>query len=283
VAPFAQLRRLHSKLEFIRAVEAAGLLAPRTERVTDLAALMQKLSDDVVIKPEYSRFATEALVRPTREQAARVDVSPERPWVMQELVRGRPVCSYAVAHEGRLTAYAAYGVEYTAGLASSIRFQSDDDPAVFDWVSRFVAAERFTGQIAFDFIVRDGIAMPLECNPRATSGVHLFAGQPALAQSFLSAAAPLLRPRSEEATMVAVPMLLYGLPRALREGRLGRFVRDFRTSRDVVFRRDDPGPALGQAAALAELVLMAGRHGRGLLAASTADIEYNGEDVCAFS
>jgi hypothetical protein len=32
-----------------------------------------------------------------------------------------------------------------------------------------------------------------------------------------------------------------------------------------------------------ELMTQAARHGRGLLSASTVDIEYNGEDVCVSS
>jgi hypothetical protein len=81
--------------------------------------------------------------------------------------------------------------------------------------------------------------------------------------------------------MLGVPMLIYGLRQALGSRQTGAFVRALWASRDVVFRWDDPMPTLLQPAAVLELVALARRHGRGLLAASTADIEYNGEGLCA--
>jgi hypothetical protein len=288
VTDFAALRILHSKQTFIDAVRMAMLPAPHTERVTSRAMLVQHVAaapGKLVLKPEFSRFATETRVGPRGpDELGDLDVSPARPWVVQARVHGQPVCAYAVAHGGRLTAYAAYAVEYTAGLASTIRFASDADPRVEDWVRTFVAARSFTGQIAFDLIVQeDGVVMPLECNPRATSGVHLFGDQPALARAFFDPDAALLRPRPKHARMLAVPMLVYALPRALKKGHTAGFLRDFLGSRDVVFRLADPGPALSQGAVLFELGVLALRHRMGVLAASTVDIEYNGELPCVSS
>jgi hypothetical protein len=287
VAPFAQLRRLHSKYEFIRSAARAGLPVPHTLRfcaAAELRAYVSSTPSGLVLKPEYSRFATEVLIRPPLSALAALEVSPERPWVAQAYVTGAPVCSYAVAHEGKLSAYAAYGVAYTAGLASTIRFEPNRDARILDWVTRFVAAEGFTGQIAFDFMVTpEGTVLPLECNPRATSGVHLFAEQPELAQAFLAPTEQVLMPSQAAPSMLAIPMLLYGLPRALQHRRLAPFMRDFMGSRDVVFRARDPLPALLQGLSIVELVGLSLRHGRGLLSASTADIEYNGEDACASS
>lgn len=287
VAPFPTLRRLHSKWEFIRSAERAGLSVPHTERHTERATLLERVqnsTEGMVLKPEFSRFATEVLIRPNARDLKNLGVSPARPWVAQAYVEGKPVCSYAVAHEGKLAAYAAYGVVYTAGLASTIRFEPHRDPAVLRWVERFVAAESFTGQIAFDFIVRpDGTVMPLECNPRATSGVHLFSDQTALAQAFLEPHGDLLTPELSSASMLALPMLLYGLPRAFERDELRTFMHDFAVSRDVVFRRDDPLPALAQGLAVFELIALSLKHKRGLLSASTADIEYNGDEACVSS
>jgi predicted ATP-grasp superfamily ATP-dependent carboligase len=288
VAPFCQLRRLHSKLEFIESVRKAGLGAPETNRVSSAAEAAERVRcspGELVLKPEFSRFATEVFIRPRdADVVARLPISPERPWVVQQYVAGEQVCSYSVAHEGRLTAHTAYGVTYTAGVASSIRFVVRDDPRLEEWVTRFVAAERLTGQVAFDFAVPDeGGVMPLECNPRSTSGIHLFADQPELATAFLDPEMPTLRANPSVPRMLAIPMLLYGFPQAVKHGRVGRFLRDFVSSRDVVFRLGDPLPTLVQAAAVGELAVLALRHRRNLLAASTADIEYNGEDECASS
>ena len=72
------------------------------------------------------------------------------------------------------------------------------------WVETFVAREGYTGQIAFDFIETEaGVMYALECNPRATSGVHLLAAHPEFAAAFftppptLSVAAPPRQARRE--------------------------------------------------------------------------------------
>jgi predicted ATP-grasp superfamily ATP-dependent carboligase len=288
VAPFNQLRRLHSKFEFMEVVRKAGLPVPETSRVTSLAEAIEAVRrspGELVLKPEFSRFATEVIVKPRDPDAiGRLAISVERPWVVQRFVTGEQVCSYGVAHEGRLTAHTAYRVDYTAGLASSIRFVVDDDPRLEAWVSRFVAAEGYTGQMAFDFVVASGgTVMPLECNPRATSGIHLFADQPELAGTFLDARGPRLHAHPRRPRMLAIPMLVYGLPQSMRRGRTSQFIRDFVSSQDAVFRLLDPLPTLVQAMAVGELAMLARHYHRNLLAASTADIEYNGEDPCVSS
>lgn len=288
VAPFDQLRRLHSKHDFMVAVEEAGLPVPETLRVTTAAVAVEHVRrspGQLVLKPEYSRFATDTILRPRcAADLDGLDISPDRPWVVQRFVPGDQVCTYAVAHHGHLTAHAAYRVGYTAGQASAIHFVPCDDARVESWVRQFVAAESWTGQVAFDLVLADdGTVTPIECNPRATSGIHLFGDQPALADAFLDPAAPLLRPRLQAPRMLGVPMMIFGLRQALAARRLRPFVRTMWTSRDVVFRWDDPLPALLQPVAIVEMAALARRHRRGILSASTADIEYNGEGLCASS
>jgi len=94
-------------------------------------------------------------------------------WVAQRYAGSELLCTYAVAHEGRLLAHAAYRAPQTASGAS-VCFRSDADPQAREWVELFVQRTGFSGQIAFDFIrTQDGSLLPIECNPRATSGVHL--------------------------------------------------------------------------------------------------------------
>ena len=61
----------------------------------------------------------------------------------------------------------------------------DPSPAVLDWVSQFVSHTRFDGFVSFDLIVdASGAVFGIECNPRATSGIHFVAPQD-LAQAVL--------------------------------------------------------------------------------------------------
>ncbi len=200
----------------------------------------------------------------------------------QDYIAGRQVCTYSVAHSGRLTVHSAYHAEFTFGPGAAIVFAALDHPASRAWVEAFVRAEGFTGQIAFDFIeTPDGRLFAIECNPRTTSGVHLFADDPRFPPAFLGEAASLLQPRRGRASMYAVLMAAQ-LPRSLRSwGQLRRWADAFLGGRDVFFRADDPAPFLGQFASFAVLRGRARRNRVSLVEASTLDIEWNGDESFA--
>ena len=62
-------------------------------------------------------------------------------------------------------------------MGATTVFQCEQVKSIETWVSAFVKKLNFSGQIAFDFIqTKDGEVYPIECNPRLTSGIHLFRG-----------------------------------------------------------------------------------------------------------
>ena len=274
------LRRLHSKWLFVETARRRGLAVPETMLLTGPADVGKALASgrDLVLKPVYSRFAAHTLVRPRPADAGRVDASERRPWVAQAFVAGRQICTYSVAHRGRLAVHSAYAADYTFGLGAAIAHVALDHAAARAWVEAFVSAERFTGQIAFDFIeAPDSRLRAIECNPRATSGVHLFADDPAFVPAFLGESPGLLQPRRGRASLYAV-LLAAQAARAVRSwDQLRRWAAVFLRGRDVFLRRDDPLPFLGQIAAFAALGRRARRFGVGLAEAATLDIEWNGE------
>jgi hypothetical protein len=229
-----------------------------------------------VLKPEFSRFGTQVRV-----------LEPDEPlpelkgrWVVQEFIAGRALCTYGVAQQGKLLAHAAYAPDFTAGAGAAIYFAPLQHPALQAWVQDFVAAEGLTGQVAFDVIeAADGTLYPLECNPRATSGIHLFAPADRLDRAFLEGASQLITPRPEARAQIALAMWVYGLPPAAQAGprRLFAWGKALGEAPDVVFRWDDPMPAVEQWLVFAELDRRARLAGITALEASTADIEWNGE------
>ncbi|MBD2847606.1 ATP-grasp domain-containing protein [Paenibacillus sp. IB182496] len=299
-APFALLAQLHHKGEFIRLAERCGLPVPYTATLERPDAWQRlrtdpRYADGLVLKPAYSRFAASVIriapgplhasgVLRIERQIAAAGASPARPWVAQELLQGQEWCTYSAAWKGRLTAHAAYRSRFRAGRGASIHFAAEAQPRLAEWVERFVGAIRYTGQIAFDFIVLpDGRPRPLECNPRATSGVHLFGPRDRLAEALLTPERLLHSgERAEPApggrgAMVSAAMLSYGLAQALRERQLMSWLHAWRAGRDVVYRRGDRRPALEQLRLLAWTRRLARRRGLTLLEASTLDIEWNGE------
>jgi len=302
-APLAELDSLHHKGKFIETAERLGLPVPNTVTLDTPDGWLQLLdsprfAEGIALKPAYSRFASRTLLLDLRRtplpdfrrkeisrKLAETGVSDRRPWIAQELLRGEEWCTYSVAHEGRIAAHAAYRSRYRAGRGASIHYEPADQPQMFDWVRRFVAGSGFTGQIAFDFMVSpEGAVLPMECNPRATSGVHLFGSDGRLAEALLCPSALLAAGRiaspaaqSRRGAMLSAAMLSYGLVQAVRERTLGEWLRAWRSSRDVVYRREDPKPFAEQFRLLAWTRRTAARHGLTLQEASTSDIEWNGE------
>jgi predicted ATP-grasp superfamily ATP-dependent carboligase len=293
-----RLRQLHHKGFFACRARSYGLSVPKTvllETPDDLRALMGRGWDEmaaVVLKPAYSRFATRTIILAQGQTGKGVEkalnkISPASPWVAQQFIRGQQLCTYSVAHAGQLAAHTTYAVEFRSGLESSghpaIAFQHLDHAPILAWVRRFVEQERFSGQIAFDFIEGEGGDEPsglfaIECNPRATSGIHLFAGTPDFVDVFLGARpGPWLTPLAERPSLLAAAMLCYALPATRSWAALRHWLVTMRAGRDVIFSLRDPLPALLQGVAIAELMARAWRLGLSPVEASTHDIEWNGE------
>lgn len=288
---FAALRRLHDKAALPEIAGGLGLGVPETLRVETAPSVRQavaRLEGDVVLKPAFSRFAARTLLLPDKHAVEALRPSREDPWVCQRFVRGEEVCLYAVAVEGRLTAVSAYRPRHRMGVGAGIYFEPVQVPDLEAFAAAFVARHHLSGQVAFD-VIQDphGAWWVIECNPRATSGVHLFGGEAALAEAFGGGAlgggafggGACVRATEARPQMVGLAMALLGLPRAVRAGRLGPALADMRRAGDVVARPGDRGPGVAQWAALLETLALALRHRCAPRAATTIDCEWNGEPL----
>ena len=279
---FTTMHQLHHKGLFAQMTSGWPVEAPQSHTLSTREDLAPFLADPSswVFKPAYSRFANRTLIRPDADALRAVYPTPQNPWVAQRFVAGLEHCSYSLLVGGRLTAHACYHPRYRVGRGSGIYFEPTDPAPVRDFLVRFGSATGYTGQVGFDFIESaDGRVYVLECNPRGTSGIHLFSDQSeALVQALLGSPPgtlllPTMRPR-----MVALAMLLFAAP---RHGFDPGFWRAFLRAPDVVVAAGDPGPLLAQVPGLAEIVWRALRHRCGLLAAATRDIEWDGQSLDA--
>ncbi|HWS83129.1 MAG TPA: hypothetical protein VN207_02610 [Ktedonobacteraceae bacterium] len=290
VASLEQMQRLHSKWDFIQCASRHGLLVPDTHLLTSHDDLEQFLANNhrpFVLKPVYSRFATKVIrVDNTQQPQCLLDhvtISENYPWVAQELLNGQAFCTYSIASSGRLLAHAVYPVTYTADLGACIYFEPVEHPDIDQWVSRFIQQEHFSGQIAFDIIVTPaGTVYPIECNPRATSGIHLFQAKDQLHTACLlqqGHSEKVLKPRPEVRGMIALAMVVYGLPAIRSWSHFRDWLHKFLHARDVIFDANDIKPFLYQ-----PLILwynwQASRKGcLSIQEFSTVDIEWNGPEV----
>lgn len=277
---FALLQRLHHKGQFAAMTQGWPLTSPETRLLTDRQALMAV--DDCanwVFKPAYSRFASRTLIRPSSQQLRKVEPSESAPWVAQRFIEGREFCSFSVLIDGDLRAHSCYQPRYRVGRGSGIYFQPSAPEPVRRFVEQFGRETGYVGQVGFDFIEDcDGRFHVLECNPRATSGVHLFDNQRTLLVNCLSQKPKQLLEPTPEPRMITLAMLLFAAPkRALS----AEFRSDFHKAHDVIVQKGDFLPLAAQWLSLAEILSRAASRRCGLLAASTADIEWNGEGLGA--
>ena len=274
-----KLRTLHNKWDFIHLARGLGLPVPETALVETEASLGSawKRWPRLVVKPVYSRFASRTLICPT-PALAKSTVTFDSRWVAQEFIAGTQVCTYSVCHNGRVAAHTAYRSDFTAGQGATILFRHVNHAATLDWATKFVAATEFTGQIAFDFIeTREGKIFAIECNPRAISGIHLLASIPNFPDAFFNPSMPCIAPSDDFSVQLWTGMLVYGLSASLKKCQLKKWWYAFASSRDVIFRRDDPLPAFLQFRSIFYYLQLARRENISPLEASTFDIEWNGE------
>ncbi|MDX8531382.1 ATP-grasp domain-containing protein [Mesorhizobium sp. VK25A] len=272
------LAKVHNKHSFIRLAEQIGLAVPETALLNspdDLEAVRGR-SRELVFKPVWSRFASHVLLRPTPQALDAVAPSPAMPWVAQRFIEGEEISAYAVARGGRLKALALYRPLYRAGKGAGIFFERVEDDAARELVERVVAGTTWTGQISFDLMREPGgRVLPLECNPRAVSGLHFFRDPAHFVDAVLDDG-PEVAPDVSAPQTVRLAMWIYGLPAALRLGGLARFRKAMRESEELLDWPGDSAPVKAQWPALAEIARVALRQRISLQSASTRDIEWNG-------
>ncbi|HBI02572.1 MAG TPA: hypothetical protein DDY49_00900, partial [Paenibacillaceae bacterium] len=276
------LWKLHNKWEFYKLVKNYGYAPPPTTCVTshkELKDFLARKEEKVVIKPVYSRFGSQVYFYEKGDHVPHLSISKERPWIVQDFVQGTQYCSYSVSSHGKLLAHSLYSTKYTAGPGATVFFQHIENVEIQKFVSRIVKQENFTGQIAFDFFIdAQGRVYPIECNPRSTSGIHLFDGNKEFALSFIKENNKMITPAKDQAYMLGIPMLLYGVKSGTAIKHLPSFFKDFKGAKDVIFSKKDMKPFFYQIPVFFNILRKAMKYKIDLTAVTTMDIEW-GENL----
>ena len=156
---------------------------------------------------------------------------------------------------------------------SGVRFVTVTGEPTLRIVERLGAALHYTGQLALDLLETDDGLYLLECNPRATSGVHLLPPEQ-LIGGLTDATQPLYVAPPGRSAQLALPLLASVRTRpAAWSAVLTALLRDG----DVIVDRRDPLPALMQLRMALRMARQARQQHLSLTAATTYDIEWNGE------
>lgn len=267
------LHQLHHKYDFIQYVHERGLPIPETYMVQtedEFTEALDLLNCDAVMKPVYSRFGTDVVFFKKNSENHHFRKGL---YVLQEEMKGKSICNYSILYKGKLMASANYEVNYTAGQGAAIQFQHQSHLQIKKWLEQFFHGSNLTGQFAFDFIETEtGDIYAIECNPRATSGVHLFQHLN-VAESFFGLNKEILEPLPETKRMIGLAMLVYGM----RSGGFLDFLKTCFQSTDIIWSKDDIKPVFYQFHTFFHILRVSRKHKISAMEASTIDIEWNGD------
>ncbi|MEO0423456.1 MAG: ATP-grasp domain-containing protein [Pseudomonadota bacterium] len=246
--PQPTLLSLHDKLEFIRVAQAAGLPVPRTCDASDHAGAEALLAATRCIsKPRYSS-AGKGLVDHPQGTEPPVHGPDSVPRIFQEYLPGEELSTFGVVRNGELVANVVYrGLIMSGTVAVSFERLVESPPGLEDWVRTFAKAAGHEGFLSFDFRLDEaGRPLPMECNPRATSGIH-FLDPLGLADVMLGdAAAGSGRLRPETRLQQFYPALTEVQSSFLRGERSPGRLKLLFGLRDVTWQANDPLPLLLQ-------------------------------------
>ncbi|HJT14223.1 MAG TPA: hypothetical protein VJ790_16505 [Dongiaceae bacterium] len=269
------LRQLHSKIEFAALLGTLGLPAPRTEALDGRAAVGDGAG--AVFKPEFSRFGSATLIRPDARRRRSIAPTPSNRWARQEFVEGEEFCLWSAARSGTLCASVVYRPKWRKGRSAAYAFEAVDAPGVVEIARHLARALDYTGQIGLDMIRNaKGEFIPVECNPRSVSGLHLFDGDPALAKA-LTGDGPAVHV-TRGLRYIAPAMWIMGWPESVRRGRRQEWRADMRAGQDVL-GRDGIAPVAGALLDAAIFAATGLTRLRSPAGQTTDDIEWNGEPI----
>jgi predicted ATP-grasp superfamily ATP-dependent carboligase len=278
-APICTLHQLHDKWQFNQLLKKLTLPYPISFLAQSYAEAIEQIAtlDKFVAKPNYSRFADNVLIN-DKKALKDIDIHPNKSWVIQQFIAGNHFCSFSVAHQGKFVAHSVYPVSYRVGNGAAVYFESTSVPAIRAIIQKIALATNYTGFLSFDFIQsdQDGLFYTLECNPRLTSGIHLFDAKDSF-MPFDSNQNKICYPNPKNKMMLTLAMLVYSLPEVRSFRELLLLLKKMLQAEDAVFKWKDIKPFFAQLYTIFHFYRIAKQNNISILEATTHHIEWNGE------
>ena len=267
------IRLFHDKLRFIEMARSLGLSVPETHQLGSEAGARLAESRKYILKPiatcsgQGLEICDAGTVLPSAKDRP--------PTVVQAFTGGAHKSTFSFAHEGRVIGTIVYEAALLSGTVAAAFRLLPQEPAIATWVEKFVAGTGISGMVSFDFIEDDeGTPLAIECNPRATSGIHFV--EPA------DISGALLAPENQFGLQIKPVTLMHQFYPSLTETQMAAFRRDdfakkfavFRKAQDVNFAWRDPLPLWLQPFTAWTIVKRSLLNGESFGEASTFDIAW---------
>lgn len=235
------LIQLHNKHAFIDLARNHGLKAPDTFAADTEEARQFVDKSDYVVKPLNGCSGKGLSLKKAGTPLSAAENAPHM--VLQRRIYGRELSSFSIARNGRTLGTVVYRGLILAGSVACCFERVDDAADAEHWARDFVAAEKYTGFIGFDFIEdQNGIAWPIECNPRMTSGIHFMVDDDVAAAALDCAFRGHVRLKRQTAFQEGHTALTMAYKDLFKPQRFLGHLRNMARSEDVLFRLDDPLP-----------------------------------------
>lgn len=182
-ASLETLKKLHNKAAFVELTRELGIPIPRTATVRSQEELKEAVRDyeHFFARAAFSRGGVELLTNtgPLSGAVKLEDCHPtsKNPWLVQEYVQGKDICSYSTAHHGKIVAHSCYEHEKTIEHAGGIAFKTVDEPESFEIARQYIEGTNYHGQISLDYMKNDHGLTMVECNPRPTAGLIMMSSK----------------------------------------------------------------------------------------------------------
>ena len=223
---------------------------------------------NTILKPVFSRFGRSVVRDITHKNIGNLVVSKQYPWVQQEFIKGNPLCNYAIIQNGKVISHVVYIPKYLVNNAASTYFEFTTNKKCDDFIEQFAKDTKYNGQVAFDFIDDGKNLYVLECNPRATSGLHLISESISFENgNFISD-----HKNPHQSCRVSISIYIMFGVKYLLSGKISELNRDYKKAFDVA--KDIPIKA--QVLSLIEMIWRTFYYRMPFTSASTFDIEYDG-------
>ncbi|MFD0917839.1 ATP-grasp domain-containing protein [Pseudahrensia aquimaris] len=274
----AAVRQYHDKLRFIRFAEEHGLGVPQTHLLGSEEAAQLAANQDYILKP-VSTCSGQGL-EICAAGASLPELYTRAPTVVQACLKGAHKSTFSMAHEGRVIGTVVYEAALLSGTVAAAFRRLEGETLIESWIERFVLASGYSGMVSFDFIEDDdGAPLAIECNPRATSGIHFVEKQ--------DIAGAILAPEKQYSLKTKPAELMHQFFPSLTETQMAAFRRDdfarkfsvFRKAKDVNFSWGDPLPLWLQPFTAWTIMKRSMQNGESFGEASTFDIAWFDEPV----
>lgn len=256
------IHEVHDKLRFIEVCKRAGVAAPETVPLEAPAALDWLHRERVVVKPRFSCSGRGLhFLGPNRTAPSIEALLGYRPIqaIVQRHCTGEVRSTFSFARRGKPLVIVTYRGVVMEGTVAVCFERIETSAAIDSWVRAFLRETAFEGFISFDFIeATDGSVQGIECNPRATSGLH-FVEPEDLARAMLEPEwSGTLRFRPERLLQQFYPCLTEA-QKAMFGPNFRRQLRFLWQARDVTWSWRDPWPMLGMPFNSAQIIAAAVR------------------------